>query len=351
MKNKILVLSVLTALNLMAGTHVNAQTTSALQQSMVKKTTIKIAHGETDNSAKHRTLVRLKEEMEKKFPNRVVFDIQENNKLYTEKQVLEALELGTINLALPTLTQISTDYSVPELQLFDLPYLFNNKTEVSNFLQSPLSGKLMDFFNKKNNKIQALAIWPADFKLYSANSPLRNPNDFRNHNFRAESNDISKKTLEALGAKNIKVASLSEFNESLEKKNDLKLTASEQTLSEYMFKEVFKNNNQKTITLSNHGFTAFGFVANKRWLNSLPEDIRTELLTLSKTLAFGHLDLSMNISASLLGIAKDNGVNIYQLTQEEQENFRKSVVLSHQHYLEKINKEFLLEVYQSKRSR
>lgn len=336
---------------MMVSTHSLAQTTSALQNSTVNKITVKIAHSETENSAKHKTLLKLKDEIERKFPNRIVFDIQENNKLYNNKQVLEALELGAINIAVPTLTNLSEQFKIQELQLFDLPYLFNNKNEVLTFLQSPLNAKLLHFINNKNSKVQAVSIWVADPKVYSSSIPMRTANDFRSQTFRTDSTGISKKNLEALGAKNIKIASVEELNESLKQQNNLRLTASELSISEYMLKEVFKNNKQKTITLSKHGYEAFAVLINARWMNSLPEDIRNELIFLSNRLSVSHFDLANNIADGLLDVAKDNGVNIYELTPKEQEGFRRAVAVSHQFYLENINREFLLEVYQLKRQK
>src|SRR5690606_34759497 len=75
-----------------------------------------------DDKPETRIWTHIKNRVEQEMPGAFTFNIVPNAALGGEKEVVEGMQLGSIQASLSTLSNLSA--WVPECQLFDMPFLF-----------------------------------------------------------------------------------------------------------------------------------------------------------------------------------------------------------------------------------
>ena len=106
----------------------------------------------------------------------VKVEVYANSTLYKDKEEMEALQLGAVQMLAPSLAKFGP-LGVKEFEVFDLPYIFDNTEELHKVTQGPLGASLLAKLEPKG--IKGLAYWDNGFKSFSGNKPLRTPADFK----------------------------------------------------------------------------------------------------------------------------------------------------------------------------
>jgi C4-dicarboxylate-binding protein DctP len=115
---------------------------------------------------------------------RVKVEVYANSTLYKDKEEMEALQLGAVQMLAPSLAKFGP-LGVKEFEVFDLPFIFDNTAELHKVTQGPVGKLLLSKLEPKG--IRGLAFWDNGFKSFSANKPLRAPADFRGVKMRIQS--------------------------------------------------------------------------------------------------------------------------------------------------------------------
>src|SRR5690606_32725900 len=111
----------------------------------------------------------------------------------------ELLQTGGIELAVIS-TQLSGTL-IPENQFFSMHFLFFDDMKLNQELFNTsvaLNEKLSEAYLDRNIKI--LSYWPEGFMHWTANKPLRAPEDFRGLNMRAHNSPMVAAAYESYGA-------------------------------------------------------------------------------------------------------------------------------------------------------
>src|SRR5690606_39844094 len=181
---------------------------------------------------------------------------------------MEALLLGDVHFIAPSLSKF--DRYTKKIQIFDLPFLFDDIEAVDRFQQSPEGKALLD--EMKNRGLQGLAYWHNGMKEMSTNKDkLTRPEDVKGLKFRIQPSDVLEAQFRALGANPQKMA----FAEVYQALQTGVVDGQENTWSNIYsqkFHEV-----QKTIAVTNHGVIDYMVVTNAKWWDGLPADIRKGL--------------------------------------------------------------------------
>lgn len=309
-----------------------------------KPLTIRLSHVVKDTTPKALASIEFKRIMEAKFPGRVFVEVYHDNKLFKDKEENEALELGVVDVIVPTTGKVATLYKIPEFELFDLPFLFNNSADILKFTDSSSGQKLLDLINTKSKTTYAAGYWANDFQNFFGNKPLKTPDDFKGLTATVTSGGTKEIFLKSLGVKETFVLPFSLIPKSLKKEGEYKADFSSNTNSNFNGSKIYESS--KYLTVSQHDVSLYVFLTNKRWLNSLPDDIKAGFLAAFKESGRYHFDVAQKAGISDLEKSKKEGVNVYTLTPEEKILFKKKAISSHENYLKNINKDFLNEVYQ-----
>lgn len=229
---------------------------------------IKFSHVTADNTPKGQGALKFKELAEKKLPGKVEVQVFPNSQLFADDQEMDALLLGDIQMLAPSLSKF--DRYTKKLQVFDLPFLFNDLDAVNRFRKSAAGVELLNAMRDKG--IQGLGYWLNGMKQLSTNkAQLQNPADVKGLKFRIQDSDVLLDQFRALGANPQKMA----FSEVYQALQTGVVDGQENTWSNIYtqkFHEV-----QKSITETNHGVILYMVITTTDWWDSLPEDVRKGL--------------------------------------------------------------------------
>lgn len=250
---------------MLAGAIALAVSGAALAQQPI---VIKFSHVVADATPKGQGALKFKEVAEKLLPGKVQVQVFPNSQLFGDAKEMEAVLLGDVQLIAPSLSKF--DRYTKKIQVFDLPFLFDDIAAVDRFQQSPSGKALLD--SMKNRGLQGLAYWHNGMKELSTNKDkLTRPDDVKGLKFRIQASDVLEAQFRALGANPQKMA----FAEVYQALQTGVVDGQENTWSNIYsqkFHEV-----QKTIAVTNHGVIDYMVVTNAKWWDGLPADIRKGL--------------------------------------------------------------------------
>lgn len=200
--------------------------------------------------------------------NKVKVEVYPDSTLYKDKQELEALQLGAVQMLAPTLSKLGP-LGLKEFEVFDLPYIFDSVEKLHKVTQGPLGKSMLSDLETKG--IKGLAFWDNGFKSFSANTPLLKPADFRGLKMRIQPSKPIAAQMHALGALS-QVMAFSEVYRGL--KTGI-VDGTENPHSNLYTQKMYEV--QKHMTLTNHGYLGYAVLINKKYWQSLPSAIRRQL--------------------------------------------------------------------------
>jgi len=294
---------------------------------------IKFSHVVATDTPKGQAAERFKQLAEKATNGRVKVEVYPNSQLYKDKEELEALQLGAVQMLAPSLAKFGP-LGVKEFEAFDLPYIFPSKTALYNVTEGEIGKSLLKKLEPKG--ITGLAFWDNGFKVMSANKPLRNPTDFKGLKMRIQSSKVLDAQMRALGA-NPQVLAFSEVYQALQTGV---VDGTENPPSNMYTQKMHEV--QKYVTVSNHGYLGYAVIVNKKFWDGLPADIRAALdkamkdaTTFEKAIAQRDNDMALD------AIKKTGKTEIYTLSVKEQAEWRKALLPVHQQMEGRIGKELI----------
>jgi len=294
---------------------------------------IKFSHVVATDTPKGQAAERFKQLAEKATNGRVKVEVYPNSQLYKDKEELEALQLGAVQMLAPSLAKFGP-LGVKEFEAFDLPYIFPSKTALYNVTEGEIGKSLMKKLEPKG--ITGLAFWDNGFKVMSANKPLRTPADFKGLKLRIQSSKVLDAQMRALGA-NPQVLAFSEVYQALQTGV---VDGTENPPSNMYTQKMHEV--QKYVTVSNHGYLGYAVIVNKKFWDGLPADIRTALdkamkdaTTFEKAIAQRDNDLALE------AIKKTGKTDIYTLSVKEQAEWRKALLPVQQSMESRIGKDLI----------
>ncbi len=286
---------------------------AAAQQPIV----VKFSHVVAENTPKGQGALKFKELAEKKLPGKVQVQVFPSSQLFGDAKELEALLLGDVQLIAPSLSKF--DRYTKKIQLFDLPFLFDDVEAVDRFQASPKGQELLT--SMKNRGLIGLAYWHNGMKQLSTNrDKLTRPEDVKGLKFRIQASDVLEAQFRALGANPQKMA----FSEVYQALQTGVVDGQENTWSNIYsqkFHEV-----QKTIAETNHGVIDYMVVTNAKWWDGLPADVRKGLSeAMAEATAFANKMAEDLNQADRKKIADAGKARIQPLTKDDVAAWRKAM--------------------------
>ena len=158
---------------------------------------LRFSHVVAPDAPKGKAAERFKELAERYTDGRVRVEVYPNSRLYKDKEELEALQLGAVQMLAPSLAKFAP-LGLKEFEVFDLPFVFPSRAALRKVTEGRIGKALLKSLEPKG--IVGLAYWDNGFKLMSANRPLRRPEDFRGLRMRIQSSKVLDAQMRALGA-------------------------------------------------------------------------------------------------------------------------------------------------------
>ncbi|MCY1263418.1 C4-dicarboxylate-binding periplasmic protein DctP [compost metagenome] len=228
---------------------------------------IKFSHVVAEHTPKGQGALLFKKLAEERLPGKVKVEVYPNSSLFGDGKEMEALLLGDVQLIAPSLAKF--EQYTKQVQLFDLPFLFDDIQAVDRFQHSPEGQALLKSMESKN--ITGLGYWHNGMKQLSANKPLRVPKDARGLKFRVQASAVLEEQFKAVRA-NPRKMSFAEVYQGLQTGV---VNGAENPWSNIYSQKMHEV--QKYITESNHGVLDYMLITNTKFWNGLPADVRSEL--------------------------------------------------------------------------
>jgi C4-dicarboxylate-binding protein DctP len=279
---------------------------------------IKFSHVVANDTPKGKGAEKFKELAEKATNGRVKIEIFPNSTLYKDKEEIEALQLGAVQMLAPSLAKFAP-MGAKEFEVFDLPYIFPSKEVLSRVTEGQV-GK--DLFKKLEPKgVTGLAYWDNGFKVMTANKPLHVPADFKGLKMRIQSSKVLDAQMRALGA-NPQVLAFSEVYQALQTGV---VDGTENTPSNTYTQKVHEV--QKHLTVSDHGYIGYAVIVNKKFWDGLPADIRPQLENAMKEATRYTNQIAEKENKDALETIKKSGkTTVYVLNDAEKAEWRKALL-------------------------
>jgi C4-dicarboxylate-binding protein DctP len=297
---------------------------------------IKFSHVVAKDTPKGKAAEKFKALAEAATKGQVKIELYPNSTLYKDKEELEALQLGAVQMLAPSLAKFGP-LGVKEFELFDLPFIFNDKQALYRVTQGPIGQDMLKKLESKG--IRGLAYWDNGFKMMTSNRPMRLPTDMKGLKLRIQSSKVLDEQMRALGA-NPQVMAFSEVYQAMQTGV---VDGSENPPSNIFTQKMHEV--QKHLTTTNHGYIGYAVIVNKKFWDKLPADIRTQLESAMKEAT----DYANNIAQqendqALENIRKSGKTVIYVPTDAERAEWRKVLVPVHKAMEERIGKELISAV-------
>ena len=261
---------------------------------------------------------KFKELAEAATKGRVKIEIYPNSTLYKDKEELEALQLGAVQMLAPSLAKFGP-LGVKEFELFDLPYIFPDKAALDRVTDGPVGRELLKKLEPKG--IVGLAYWDNGFKVMSANRPLRVPADMKGLKMRIQASKVLDEQMRSLGA-NPQVMAFSEVYQALQTGV---VDGTENPPSNLYTQKMHEV--QKHLTVTNHGYIGYAVIVNKKFWDKLPADIRVQLEAAMReaTLYADKIALQEN-DASLEAVKKSGKTAVHVPTDAEKAEWQRALL-------------------------
>ena len=297
---------------------------------------IKFSHVVAGDTPKGKAAERFKELVEKNTKGRVKVELYPNSTLFKDKEELEALQLGAVQMLAPSLAKFGP-LGVKEFEVFDLPYIFPNRDVLHRVTEGPVGRSLLDKLDSKG--IKGLAFWDNGFKVMSSNVPMHLPSDLKGKKMRIQSSKVLDAQMRALGA-NPQVMAFSEVYQALQTGV---VDGTENPPSNLYTQKMHEV--QKHVTMTNHGYLGYAVIVNKKFWDGLPTDIRAELTNSMKSATqYANAIAQLENDTALEAVKKSGKTTVYTLTDKERAEWLKTLTPVQRDMEGRIGKELIQSV-------
>jgi C4-dicarboxylate-binding protein DctP len=264
-------------------------------------------------------------------------EVYANSALYKDKEELEALQLGAVQMLAPSLAKFGP-LGVKEFEAFDFPYIFDDTADLHKVTQGPIGASLLAKLEPKG--IKGLAYWDNGFKSFSANTPIKTPADLKGKKMRIQSSKVIEEQMRSLGS----LPQVIGFGEVYQALQTGVVDGTENPLSNLYTQKMHEV--QKHLTLTNHGYLGYAVITNKKFWDGLPADVRGQLeQAMKEATVYANKIAQEENDLALEGVKKSGKTTVYAPTKEEKLAFKKAMAPTHIKMADRVGKDLLQSIY------
>jgi len=298
---------------------------------------IKFSHVVAVDTPKGKAAEFFKKRAEELTKGKVKVEVYPNSQLYKDKEEMEALQLGAVQMLAPSLAKFGP-LGVKEFEVFDLPFIFDDYDDLHKVTQGAVGQGLLKKLEPKG--ITGLAYWDNGFKSFSANTPIAKPEDLKGKKMRIQSSKVLEEQMRSVGS----IPQVMAFSEVYQALQTGVVDGTENPISNLYTQKMHEV--QKHLSLTNHGYLGYAVIVNKKFWDGLPADVKGPLDTAMKeSTAYANKIAKEENDAALEGVKKAGKTTVYVPTKDERLAFKRAMVPVHQKMESRIGKETIVEIY------
>jgi C4-dicarboxylate-binding protein DctP len=268
---------------------------------------------------------------------KVKVEVYPNSTLYKDKEEIEALQLGAVQMLAPSLSKFAP-LGVKEFEVFDFPYLFDSFDELHKVQEGPVGKGLLAKLEAKG--ITGLAFWDNGFKSLSSNRRMAKPEDMKGLKMRIQSSKVLEAQMRALGA----LPQVMAFSEVYQALQTGVVDGTENPHSNLYSQKMHEV--QKHMTITDHGFVGYAVVVNKKFWDALPGDIRAQLTqAMADATRFTNDSALKDNEDALAKVRAAKTTEILTLSKADRLPWKRALVKVHKEMEPRVGAEILQAVY------
>ena len=268
---------------------------------------------------------------------KVKVEVYANSALYKDKEEMEALQIGSVQMLAPSLAKFGP-LGVKEFEAFDFPFIFDDTADLHKITQGPVGASLMAKLEPKG--IKGLAYWDNGFKSFSANTPIKSSADMKGKKFRIQSSKVLEEEIRSVGG----IPQVMAFSEVYQALQTGVVDGTENPISNFYTQKMHEV--QKHLSLTNHGYLGYAVIVNKKFWDGLPADVRGQLeQAMKEATVYANKIAQEENDLALDGVKKSGKTTVYALTKEERLALKKAMAPVHSKMADRVGKDTLQSIY------
>jgi len=225
---------------------------------------IRIGHIQNEENAFHLACLEFKDYVEKNSPVPVTVDIYPNGQLGGERELSEALQLGSLEMAVAPGAIASF---APEQAVIGMPYMFTTREQAYAVLDGEIGADLAASLPSQG--LRLLSYWENGFRQITNNKrPINVPSDLQGIKIRTPEDPVYVGAFSSWGA-NVSAMAWSEVFTALQMGS---IDAQENPLSIIVTNSIFEVCDY--LTISNHIYAASQVLMSEAFWQSLPAEVQ-----------------------------------------------------------------------------
>ena len=277
---------------------------------------IKFSHVVAESTPKGKAANKFRDLVAERLKGKVVVEVFPNSQLFNDDKVFEAMLLGDVHLAAPSLSKFGK--YTKKLEVFDLPFLFDDLAAADRFMNSAEGDKLLRSMESKG--LLGKGFLHNGMKQLSANKPLRTPADAKGLKFRIQASDVIAAQFEAVGGTPLKKP----FSEVFTLLQTKAVDGTENPWSNIYSKKFHEV--QDYFTESDHGYLGYMVFTSAKFWNGLPPDVRGELdKALKEAIEYGNSIAAEEAEKARAAVVASGRTKVIKLTPAERKQWQQAM--------------------------
>lgn len=298
--------------------------------------TLRAGHAVNEGHAYHRGLEKFKSLVEEKTGGTVQVEIYPNASLGDERDMVEGLQLGTVDLVLSSTGPLGN--FVPEMNVVDLPFLFRDKQHAYTVLDGDIGQNLLAKFESKG--IIGLSFWENGFRhVTNSKRPLNKPEDMDGLKLRTMKNRVHVAAFRELGVDATPMA-WSEVFTSLQQGT---IDGQENPVAIIYSHHLYEV--QDYLALTGHVYSPAVLMAAKDKMDSLTTDQREAVREAALKAATYERSLITESENNQLAKLQEEGM---QITRPDRAEFKKATSGVYDQFEEEFGPELIEKIIETK---
>ncbi|MFM2320696.1 MAG: DctP family TRAP transporter solute-binding subunit [Thiothrix sp.] len=297
---------------------------------------IKFSHVAAIDTPKGQAAEYFKKQAEALTEGKVKVEIYPNSMLFKDKEELEALQMGSVQMLAPVVGKLGPA-GIKEFEAFDLPYLFTDLNAVHRVTKGEIGKSLLTKLDQRG--MVGLGYWDAGFRVLSSNKPIHTPDQIKGQKIRINSSKVNQAIISSVGA----IPQTMPFSEVYQALQTGVVDGADGNLTNLYTQKQYEV--QKHVTLTEHTYSGYVILVNKDFWNKLPEDIRGKLQQAVQEASDLNEKAVVDDDKKALEAIKASGkTEIYTPTPEERDLWVKAMTPVQDQLAERVGKDLVEQI-------
>jgi TRAP-type transport system periplasmic protein len=268
--------------------------------------TLKLGHGSQLKSPLQTTGEEFAKRIAEKTAGRVKIEVYGNMQLGQERDMVEGLQLGTVDLTMVSTGPLSG--FAPGITVVDLPFLFSSEQHAYKVLDGEIGQGLLKQLEPKG--IVGLAFLENGFRHVTSNKKIMTPADLKGVKLRTMENKVHMASFKEMGAAPVPMV-WGEVYTSLGQKV---IDGQENPIHIIYANALWEV--QKYVILTGHFYTPYIFAGSKKSLDKLPPDLQQIVRGTAKEMAPFERNIIKTDTGMMTDVLKQKGMEIVEVDRK-----------------------------------